>query len=125
MATKQDIITYIRRNYQSRELENGALALVFSLPEGRDHQVFVDWNNDEGTWTEVKGIVCAWSPEMAVRAVEENDQIFGIHRFLDWVVVSHPQLTATADEEEIDRALTGVAYAADSLERKLTGGNEF
>ena len=125
MATKEEVARYIRRNYQSREMDNGALALVFNFDDGRSHQVFVDWNNDEGTWTMFFGFVADWSLEAAGRAVEANDQIFGIQKFMSWVTVFHPQLTETADEEEIDRALRGVAKAADILEEKITGQDEF
>ena len=126
MATWPEIQTFIRRNYACRELDNGAIALTFTDGDaGRSQQVFVEPNNDEATWVTVKGFVAEWSPENAVKAIEENNQIFGIDRFLDWVVVTHAQLTATADEEEIRRALSGVALAADALELAVTGKDEF
>lgn len=125
MASKADIVKYIRKNFQSRELDDGALALVFPLGEGRSHQVIVDWNNDEGTWTTFLGFVCDWSPNAAAQALEQNDQIFGLAKFGDWIAIQHPQLTETADEEEIDKALIGVALAADALEKKVTGKDEW
>lgn len=125
MATREEVLSYVRKNYQSRELDSGALALLFQLDEGRSHQVILDWNNEEGTWTNFIGFVADWSVENAGRAVELNDQVFGIQRAYDWVAVVHCQLTQTIDQEEIDSALAGVAMAADSLELKLTGKDEW
>jgi len=125
VATRDEVITYIRKNYQSRELESGALALIFELEGGRSHQVIVDWNNDEGSFTNFFGFVAPWSVENAGRAVELNDQVFGIQRAYDWVAVVQAQLTETIDKEEIDSALMGVALAADALELKLTGKDEW
>lgn len=125
MATWSEIQTYIRRNYTSRELEDGTIAITFNFEDGRSHQCFVRTNNDEGTWVVFQGFVADWSAENLVKAVEGNDQIFGIDRFLNWVVVTHAQLTSTADTEEIDRALGGIAIAADSLEDRVTGQDVF
>ena len=125
MATRDEVTSYIRKNYQSRELDNGALALIFQLDDNRSHQVIVDWNNDEGTWTNFVGFVADWSVENAGRAVELNEHVFGIQRAFDWVAVVHPQLTETIDQEEIDSALMGVAIAADTLELKMTGRDEW
>lgn len=121
MATWEEIQTYIRRKHATRELEDGTLAITFKFSDGRSHWCFVRANDDEGTWIVFKGFVADWSPENAVKAIEENQQIFGIDRFLDWVVVTHAQLAATADEDEIDIALRGVAAAADDLELAVTG----
>lgn len=125
VATKDEVISYIRKNYQSRELESGALALIFQLDGGRSHQVIVDWNNDEAYYTTFFGFVAEWSVENAGRAVELNDQVFGIQRAYDWVAVVQAQLTETIDQEEIDSSLMGVALAADALELKLTGKDEW
>ena len=125
MATKADVIKYIRKNYQSRDLDGGALALVFNLEGGRDHQVIVDWSNEEGTYTEFIGLVCDWSPEAAVRLLEENTTILGVVKVGHWLAFKQSQLTETIDEEEIDSNLQGIAGVADNYEQKLTTGDEF
>jgi len=116
MATWSEIQTYIRRNYATRELDNGGLSLTFSFEDGRSQACFVDTNNEEDSWVIFRAFVADWSPEHAVKALEKNTSIFGIQRFLDWVVVTHAQLTETADTAEIDHALGGVAVAAEHLE---------
>ena len=125
MATWPEIQTYIRRNYQSRELDDGNLIVPFEFESGRSHQCIVGPNNAEGAWTQFWGIICDWSAENLVRAVELNQQIFGIDRFGDFVVVTHAQLTETADIDEIDSALFAVAWAADSIEEAVTGKDEY
>ncbi len=125
MATKADVIKYIRQNYQSRDVEPEGLALIFGLPAGRDHQVIVNWNNAEGTFTNFFGFVCEWSPDAAVRVLEQNGSIMGVAKVGNWVAIHQSQLTETIDEEEIDAALHGVANIADELEQQITGGDEF
>lgn len=125
MATWSEIQTYIRRNFVTRELDNGALSLTFGFDGGRSQACFIDTNNEEDSWIIFRGIVADWSPENAVKALEKNESIFGIERFLDWVVVTHAQLTETADTSEIDHALRGVAIASDNLEEIITGGDAF
>ena len=125
MGTKADVIKYIRKNYQSRDLESGALAPGFNLPSGRDHQVIVHWNNEEGSFTKFFGFVCEWSPDAAARVLEENNSIFGVAKIGNWVAIQQSQLTETIDEEEIDRALFGVANIADELEQQITGDDQF
>jgi hypothetical protein len=125
MATWSEIQTYIRRNYQTRELDDGNLIVPFEFGDGRSHQCIVGPNNEEGTWTQFWGIICDWSTENLIRAVELNQQIFGVDRFGDFIVLTHAQLTATADIDEIDSALGAIAMAADSLEEALTGKDEY
>jgi len=125
MATWEEVQTYIRRKYASRELEDGTLALTFTFTDGRSQNCYVRKNNDEGTWIVFHAFVAEWSPENALKAIEQNKQIFGIDRFFEWIVVTHAQLAATVDQEEIDLALAGVAGAADDLELAVTGQDNF
>ena len=126
MATKADVIAYIRKNYRVREHEDGGLDLVFEVDDGRSHMVLVGWNDEEGTFTEFFGVVCEWSEEAAGKAVAAGaDLIFGIRKQGNRVVVCDYQLTETIDEEEIDTTLRGIAHVADEIELKVTGGDEW
>jgi hypothetical protein len=125
LATWADVQTYIRRNYTSRELDDGTMVITFTFDDGRSHNCFVQTNTDEGKWVIFQGFVADWSPENAVRAIEKNKNFFGVSRFIDWVVLTHAQLTETAVPDEIDRALLGIAMAADDLEAEVTGQDNF
>lgn len=126
MATKADVIAYVRKNYHSRDWDDGSLGLVMNLKNERSHLVNVDWNNDEGTFTSFTGVVCEWSEEAAGKAVAAGeDKIFGIRKLGDYVGVCHYQLTETIDEEEIDSALWLVARVADKIELRVNGGDKF
>lgn len=125
MATWHEVQTYIRRNYAVRELEDDVLSIVLQLPDNRTHQCFVRPNNDEGTWVEFLAFVAEWSPQNALKALEMNEQIFGVGKFADMVIIRHAQKTDTADEDEIDSGIWGVSIAADALELQITHKDDY
>lgn len=124
MATWEEIKSFIQDKYSHVEQVNdNVLKGLFHWDEsGRDHLFFCERIND--TKIAFVAPVAKYTPENAIKLLENNSSVFGIDLRGDppLLCLVDPQEMATLDEEEINVAMV---MTADKLEQELFGGNEF
>lgn len=136
MATWDDVLTYVRRNYKIQEEirdDDGVvigLRMVFSLSDLRSQLVFL-WHNRLGdgseSWVQ---ITSPFARAADVTLTEVLDAVGGyvcggVAKQEELLVLQHAAPLLNLDINELERPLQLVLSTADQLERRFAGGDAF
>jgi hypothetical protein len=136
VATWDDVLTYVRRNYTIQEEirnDDGAvmgLRMVFSLSDLRSQLVFL-WHNKLGDGTESwVQITSPFAKAAEVNLSEVLDVVGGyvcggVAKYDELLILQHAAPLLNLDINELERPLQLVLSTADNLERRFAGGDAF
>lgn len=123
MASQSEVLSFIKNNYPSENVNENMVKVVISWNDGRSQLVFAHVLPD-ATAMEVAspfGTMDAMSAEQAINA---NDSMFGVGVVGDWYALKHVVPIADIDQSEMDVAFKLLAETADELEKKLGFGDK-
>lgn len=116
MASKAEVIKYIKDNYSYTEIEGGVLQLVFDNGNGRSQLVFAlvldSFIHFTSPYANVEKVT-------SHRALEVNETFYGTKLYGNYYVLAHVAYLEDIDPSEIQRAFSVLAFAADELEAKI------
>jgi hypothetical protein len=116
MATINEVVKYISSNFDAQEDSPGLFRLLWEKA-GRSQVVYVSVNDPFVVFAS------AFAPTNKVtasKALDINDEVFGVKQMGDYWALVHVALLDTIDPLEIDAPLVLVARAADQLESKIS-----
>lgn len=123
MATVLEVKSFLRKNLRIEELDGtGIMKVHWELESGRTQVVLIDFTE------KFMRILSPFAEEGKInveRALDVNEQVWGISKVLGLYSLTHVVLLENADPNEIMEPLLVVAAAADEVERKLGLGDRF
>ena len=122
MATQNEVLNFIKSNYETEVLSGGDLKLVFDLGGGRSQLAFVDVTESNAQFSSPFATVDDVTPKQALEANAEYS--VGMQLIGNWYVIKHVVPLADLDASEVSAAFDLVANIADMLETKLVGGDK-
>ena len=134
MSTYKEFEKYVKSNYKVGEKEKdapeGFMALGFNLPEGRSQIIMVAEGEKSdlfGETAEVMSFIGDLKGAKLNEALElvSDFPLGGLVTVAGHLTFRHTILLDNVDENEIDVPLLAVAFFADVLEQKFTGGDKF
>lgn len=123
MASQQEAIKFIKSNYNTEELGEGTLKLVFDLGDGRSQLVIATVNESNVQFSSPFAKVDDVTAKIALEANSEFS--LGMQIIGDFYMVKHVAPLADLDASEINDAFEMIANIADELEKKLLGGDAY
>jgi len=121
MATMDEALQFVKRNFESKELTDTLLRLTFSIDAERSQVVFFEVNNDFAVFSSPFAEAEDVTPKQALTAAGEY--LAGIQLVGDFYYVKHMAPLANLDESEIEDGFDLVANIADRLEQELVGSD--
>jgi hypothetical protein len=130
MATWSDVKTYIHETFKVDDLSDEVMKMVFETGDLRSQLVFLthytlqagaeDWVAIESPFAEVGSVDLD-------KALEEVGNLVcgGLSRVATMVTLKHSIPLANLNINELQRPLALVVNSADTLEKKLVGGDRF
>ena len=132
MSTYKQFENYVKSNYELIEDDapEGFMALGFNLPEGRSQIIMVAEGEKSdlfGETAEVMSFIGDLKGTKLNEALElvSDFPLGGLVTVAGHLTFRHTILLDNVDENEIDVPLLAVAFFADVLEQKFTGGDKF
>ena len=122
MATQNEVLNFIKSNYETEVLSGGDLKLLFDLGEGRSQLAFVDVTELNAQFSSPFATVDDVTAKQALEANAEYS--VGMQLIGNWYVIKHVVPLADLDASEVSTAFELVANIADMLEKKLVGGDK-
>lgn len=122
MATQNEVLNFIKSNYETEVLSGGDLKLAFDLGEGRSQLAFVDVTEANAQFSSPFATVDDVTAKQALEANAEYS--VGMQLIGNWYVIKHVVPLADLDASEVATAFELVANIADMLEKKLVGGDK-
>ena len=122
MATQNEVLNFIKSNYEAEVLSGGDLKLVFDLGGGRSQLAFVDVTESNAQFSSPFATVDDVTPKQALEANAEYS--VGMQLIGNWYVIKHVVPLADLDASEVSAAFDLVANIADMLETKLVGSDK-
>lgn len=122
MATQNEVLNFIKSNYETEVLSGGDLKLVFDLGGGRSQLAFVDVTESNAQFSSPFATVNDVTAKQALEANAEYS--VGMQLIGNWYVIKHVVPLADLDASEVSAAFDLVANIADMLETKLVGGDK-
>lgn len=118
MATKSEVVEYIKANFAYSEHTNDFLKVVFNVSEGRSQLVYVTVNDFDIQFKSIFGTTKNLSP---LQALEANaDYSLGIQLDGELYMVKHVALIHNLQWDQVRDGFHLVAEIADLLERSLS-----
>jgi hypothetical protein len=121
MASKAEVIAFLKSNYKLEEMSPGLFSMLFEQENGRTQMLFA------GVFD---SFIRVDSPFGALGSVDipsalDDSSILGLGAVGDYITVRHLILTADLDANEIFDGFGLVAEVADNLEAKYSQGDAF
>ena len=134
MATYKEFEKYVKSNYKVGEKEKdapeGFMRLLFETSKGRSHWLMIGEGHKSdliGETAEVMSFVGDLKGAKLNEALElvSDFPLGGLVTVAGHLTFRHTILLDNVDENEIKVPLLAVAFFADVLEQKFTGGDKF
>ena len=133
MATYKDFESFVRRKYpviETKDAPGGLICIEVPCGQNRSHLVFIgpgfshEKQGDFANVIAMFGKLSAKKLEKALEAVLVMP-LGGLIKIGDVIALRHGIPLSDVDESEILAAVLNLAYAADTLEEELVGGDQF
>jgi hypothetical protein len=125
MAEWSSVEGYIKGNYVVAEQDGKWLHLDFDLGGGRGQRVTVTTTGALVQFISPFARLSEVSIHDVFEAMRDEGILLGITSVSDVLLITHSQLLATTDQEEVDMGLHLVTQAADTLESRLSRTDRF
>ncbi len=125
MAEWASVEHYIKSNYIVGNQEGTWINLAFDLGNGRSQAVMVTRAGSLVQFISPFASRDAVSMDQVFAVMREETVLLGITSSIGILLVTHSQLLATADEEEIDMGISLVVHTADTLAQRLSAIDRF
>jgi hypothetical protein len=121
MTTGNDIINYLKSNYDAKDEGDNFYSIRRSWTDGRSQLVFVG----------VLGVFVTISSPVAKLEDVNLDKLvklvsgvsaWGVRIIGDWVMISNVGFVYTMDALELDGPIIAISETADEIEKAITGG---
>jgi hypothetical protein len=121
MTTGNDIINYLKSNYDAKDEGNNLYSIQRSWTDGRSQLVLVAVQDK---------FVSISSPVAKLEDVNLDKLVklvsgvcaFGVRIIGDWVEISNVGFVETMDALELDVPIIAISETADEIEKAITGG---
>ena len=121
MASKAEVISFLKANYNLEEMQPGMFRMLFEQENGRSQMLFAGVFD---SFIRVDSPFGALDTIDLAAALDESS-ILGLGAVGSFATVRHLILTENLDPSEIFDSFGLVAEVADSLEAKFTKGDAF
>ena len=134
MSTYKEFEKYVKSNYKVGEKEKdapeGFMRLLFETSKGRSHWLMIGEGHKSdliGETADVMSFIGDLKGAKLNEALElvSDFPLGGLVTVAGHLTFRHTILLDNVDENEIDVPLLAVAFFADVLEQKFTGGDKF
>ena len=129
MATWNDLVTFVRREYQVLSFKDDEIRILFEFEEDGRSQVMVlahEVLDKREDWVQIAspcGKVAQVNLERLLEEIGLTTIVGGAAIMGEWVVIRHSLPLVNLDINEFIDPLTLVADTADRLEEKFVGGD--
>jgi hypothetical protein len=125
MAEWSSVERYIKSKYVVAEQDGKWLHLDFDMGGGRGQRVTVTTTGNLIQFISPFALLSEVSIREVFAAMRDEGIVLGITNVNDVLLVTHSQLLATTDQEEVDMGIHMVTEAADILEARLSTSDTF
>jgi hypothetical protein len=123
MATKAEIIEFLKQNFKTLEVTPAGARIRFTFDDGRMQNMILQIDDDHMLIGSFFASKSEHSAEEVLAAAEGNN--YGVLPLNDYYILSNLLWTANVDANEIQDTLNDLAGAADVIEEKLNGKDRF
>jgi hypothetical protein len=122
MASQQEVIDYIKSNFNHETIQEFIVKIQVPLDTGRTQMVYAAVTDDE---LQVTSPV-AWQDKVSADEVlAQNGSMFGVVSVNGAYALKHNTFIEDIDKSEIEKAFIVLAFYADELESALGFDDEF
>jgi len=122
MASQQEVIDYIKSNFNHETIQDFIVEIQVPLDSGRTQMVYAAVTEDE---LQVTSPV-AWQEKVSADEVlAQNGSMFGVVSVNGAYALKHNTFIEDIDKSEIEKAFIVLAFYADGLESALGFDDEF
>ena len=126
MATMQEVKDFIKSNMKVEMLDSGGMQTLFTFDDGRSQVIFFYFVEEMGRMliSSPFASLSDVSPKQALEAAA-GSTFMGVRLIGEYLAVHHAVPVADLDPSEVSSGVAMVAAAADILEEKLVGSDNF
>lgn len=130
MATWNDVVSYLNANFKCKQESDSMVSLLFGMPGNRSQIVWVEraGNDQVGEWASISSAVgSAKDTKKLANLCREAKRIVlgGIVIDGDFIMIRDSFPLINLDINELEVPLRVIVGAADVLESKITGGDDY
>ena len=134
MSTYKEFEKYVKSNYDVAEKRKdapaGFMQILFELPKGRSQVLMIGPGHKSDLIGETADVMSFIGDLKGAKLNEALEDVYGfalggLMTVAGHLTFRHTILLDNVDENEIDVPLLAVAFLADVLEQKFSGGDKF